>query len=88
MKKNKEMRGRLIHLIAMNGTPVDKKGVIRYMDEEGNYFVKWDDGTKGYAYSRGCVYRLSDIPQKKVLEIKNLYISLLNKFKTFFNYGN
>jgi len=87
MKKNKEMRGRLIHLIAMNGKLVDKKGVIRYMDQEGNYFVRWDDGTKGYAYSRGCVYRLSDIPQKKVIEIKNLFISLLNKIKNLY-YGN
>lgn len=88
MKTNKEIQGRMIHLISCNGEPEDKKGVIQTMDSEGNYFVKWYNGTTGIVYSRGCVYRLSNIPQKKVFEFKNLFLSLLNKFKTYINYGN
>jgi hypothetical protein len=88
MEQNKETHGRLIHLISTNGKPEDKKGVIQTMDSEGNYFVKWYDGSTGIVYSRGCVYRLYDIPQNKMLKIKNLFLYLLNKFKTYINYGN
>jgi hypothetical protein len=87
MKKRKTIKGLGIELISIHGIPVKQKGVIQSMDSIGNYSVKWEDGTTSRVLVRGYVYRLYDIPQKKLFKFKNLFLSLLNKFKTFINYG-
>jgi hypothetical protein len=87
MEKQKTIKGLGIELISINGIPVKQNGVIQTMDNMGNYYVKWDNGTTSRVLVRGYVYRLYDIPQNKLFKFKNLFLSLLNKFKTFINYG-
>jgi hypothetical protein len=88
MEKQKTIKGLGIELISINGIPVKQNGVIQTIDDIGNYYVKWDNGTTSRVLVRGYVYRLYDIPQKKLFKFKNLFLSLLNKFKTLINYGN
>jgi hypothetical protein len=87
MEKQKTIKGLGIELISINGIPVKQNGVIQTIDDIGNYYVKWDNGTTSRVLVRGYVYRLYDIPQKKLFKFKNLFLSLLNKFKTLINYG-
>jgi len=87
MEKQKTIKGLGIELISINGIPVKQNGVIQTMDNMGNYSVKWDNGTTSRVLTRGYVYRLHDIPQNKLFKFKNLFLSLLNKFKTLINYG-
>jgi hypothetical protein len=87
MEKKDEIKGKGIELISIHGIPVKRGGVIQSMDAEGNYSVIWRDGTNGMVFTRGYVYRIENIPQKKLSKIKNLFLSLLNKFKNLY-YGN
>ncbi len=75
-------KGQWVQAIKVNGVPNGMIGQIRSIGPEGQFYVAWENGMIGVIRERGDTYRLIDVPQKKFWNIKNLLLTLLNKFKS------
>lgn len=79
-------KGQRIETINVAGVPKGKQGVINYEDDDGKFYVIYDDHSTGVIREREDSYKFISTEQKKVWNIKKLFLALRKQNKK--TYGN
>ena len=79
-------KGQRIETINVAGVPKGKQGVIEYEDGDGRFYVIYDDYSTGVIREREDSYKFIYTEQKKIWNIKKLFLVLRKQNKK--HYGN